>query len=74
MTVQQMRSAIKKVYDSHTWRHRVERMPSNQVIAIYRSFAEKGKFEEAKRRNEDKKRYKQITIKEYFRKELKNEA
>ena len=42
--VEEMRSDISKVYLNSSWKKKVARMPDNQVMAIYYSFLEKGKF------------------------------
>lgn len=42
MTVQQMRSAILKVYNTKSWRKKVENMYDDQVIAIYHDFRNRG--------------------------------
>lgn len=49
MTVDRMRTEISKVY-SGQWINRVNRMSDSQVMAVYYSFLEKGKFDELKRR------------------------
>lgn len=41
MTVQQMRDAILKVYDTASWKKKVENMYDDQVIAIYHNFLER---------------------------------
>lgn len=43
-SVDYMREDISKVYNSPVWRERVKRMPDRQVIAIYHSFCETGRF------------------------------
>lgn len=48
MSVEQMRDKISKVYDSWRWRNRVSSMPNKQVIAIYHSFENQGKFKKPK--------------------------
>lgn len=50
MDVDNMRSMIANVYDSSSWRCRVAAMSDNQVIAVYYSFLEKGKFDRGRRR------------------------
>ena len=45
MTVDDMRAAILRVYPTVKWKQRVSRMYDVQVIAIYYSFCEKGKFD-----------------------------
>lgn len=65
MTVDQMRKAIIKVYPNDTWRRKVNRMYDNQVIAIYHSFKEHGKFDEVKKREKSEKKkqkYEQVSM------------
>lgn len=45
ISVEQMRSAIFDVYPGCSWKDRVRCMADNQVIAVYYSFCEKGKFD-----------------------------
>ena len=42
MTVQQMRSAILKVYNTKSWKKKVENMYDDQIIAIYHNFRNRG--------------------------------
>lgn len=42
--VDDMRNDISKVYLNTSWKKRVAHMPDKQVMAIYYSFLEKGKF------------------------------
>lgn len=42
MTIQQMKAAILPVYDTASWRRKVENMYDDQVIAIYHNFASRG--------------------------------
>lgn len=49
MDVDNMRSMIANVYDSSSWRCKVAAMGDNQVIAVYYSFLEKGKFDRGRR-------------------------
>ncbi len=44
-SVNRMRHIISEVYDNPTWKERVRLMADNQVIAVYYSFLEKGKFD-----------------------------
>lgn len=46
MTAQQMREKIAKVYKGPQWQRKVDCMDDSQVIAIYHSFLNKGKFDE----------------------------
>lgn len=45
MTVARMREAIAAVYPNNTWKRRVDAMPDYQVIAVYYSFEETGRFD-----------------------------
>lgn len=49
MSVDQMREAILEVYPNSTWRRKVDKMPDEQVIAIYMSFLNNGRFEQLER-------------------------
>ena len=42
MSVECMRSTIRKVYDTDTWRYKVDHMKDGQVIAVYYSFLRRG--------------------------------
>lgn len=42
--VDEMRNDISKVYLNTSWKKKVARMPDKQVMAIYYSFLEKGRF------------------------------
>ena len=42
--IETMRSDISKVYLNTSWKKKVARMPDKQVMAIYYSFLETGKF------------------------------
>lgn len=44
MLVGEMRKKVKSVYNNSTWSARVDRMADNQVIAIFYSMEEKGRF------------------------------
>ena len=44
-SVEIMRRRIADVYPGFKWKEKVSRMYDDQVIAIFYSFAEKGKFE-----------------------------
>ena len=54
MTVDDMRVAITRIYPSVVWKQKVSRMYDNQVIAIYYSFCEKGKFIKQDKKDENK--------------------
>lgn len=61
MLVSEMRRKIKSVYGNSTWDARVDRMADNQVIAIFYSMEEKGKFKKKKAE-----RYDQINLFDCF--------
>ena len=42
MTVEQMRGAIMRVYDTQSWKKKVLTMYDDQVIAIYYDFSNRG--------------------------------
>lgn len=42
MTVQQMRSAILKVYNTASWKKKVADMYDDQIIAVYHTFLKRG--------------------------------
>ena len=48
MTVAQMRCAIYDIYPGDVWHRRVEDMPDDQVIAVYRSFQNRNLFVKTK--------------------------
>ena len=48
MTVAQMRCAIYDIYDGDIWHERVNNMPDDQVIAVYRSFQDRNLFVKTK--------------------------
>lgn len=71
MSVEEMREAIKKVYDGNAWKCRCELMPAYQVIAIYYSFRDKGKFKKKKKVKEET--FEQLTIFDILKEENKHE-
>ena len=44
LSVDDMRFLISQVYRGDKWKYKVKHMTNQQVIAIYLSFCEKGKF------------------------------
>lgn len=50
MSVEQMRAKISEVYERDRWRRRVQLMPDNQVIAIYRTMQNRGQLNQRKRK------------------------
>ena len=67
LTIADMRETISKVYSTKTWPYRVSIMPDSQVIAIYYSFLERGKFDAP-----EKEEFHQITLEEYLEKGAKH--
>ena len=55
MTVQQMKDAILKVYDTESWKKKVSNMYDDQVIAIYHNFSERGILNKVMRRERPEK-------------------
>ena len=62
MTVVQMKKHISDVYDNWRWRDKVRRMSDAQVIAIYHSFLQKGKFKKTKSTRLPGERFHQVTL------------
>lgn len=50
MTVQQMRNAILRVYDTNSWKKKVANMYDDQIIAIYHDFKNRGILNEVVRK------------------------
>lgn len=69
MTVDQMRDAIAEVYGGNKWKKKVSKMDDNQVIAVYYSFLNSGKFDEKPSKKQPKKRNANEVVKENRRKE-----
>lgn len=49
MSAEEMRIAIAKVYSGRRWKEKVHNMSDEQVMAIYFSFLESGKFDKKKK-------------------------
>ena len=62
MSVEQMRAKISEVYESDRWHRRVQLMPDNQVIAIYRTMRDRGQFVQRKKSKKNKVTYRQISM------------
>lgn len=62
MTVESMRAKIGEVYDSDRWRRRVQLMPDNQVIAVYRTMRDRGKLDRRKLKKKSKVLFQQISM------------
>lgn len=62
MTVEAMRAKIGEVYEGDRWRRRVQLMPDNQVIAVYRTMRDRGQFARRKGRSKGKVQYQQISM------------
>ena len=69
MTVEYMRDAIAGVYSGNKWKKKVAKMDDNQVIAVYHSFLNSGKFDEKSTKKQPKKRNANEVNKENRRKE-----
>ena len=73
MTINDMRAYISSKYPGMKWKYKVSKMPTYQVIAIYRSFKEREidkKYEEKKlkllNKNKEPDNYHQIDMFEYM--------
>lgn len=62
MTVEAMRAKISDVYESDRWRRKVQLMPENQVIAIYRTMRDRGQFTHRKKKKKSKVLFQQISM------------
>ena len=62
MNIDQMRNAISEAYTSWRWKERVKNMAPNQVVAIYKSFQNKGMFDKTKAKRFPGERYHQMNI------------
>lgn len=61
MEIANMRSHIKNAYDnSPSWVDRVDRMPDNQVTAIYYNLLSKGKLNPKPKKKKEE--YRQLTL------------
>lgn len=65
MTIEYMREKIAEVYPGVGWKVKCRDMPDNQVVAIYRSFIEKGLFNKKKRLKKQIKPSNQINMFDY---------
>ena len=50
MTIENMKEAIKRVYDTTSWHRKVDAMYDDQVMAIYFKFSQKGILDKVLRR------------------------
>ena len=69
MTVEYMRDAIAAVYGGKKWLKKVNKMDDNQVIAVYYSFLNSGKFDEKPSKKKSRERNANEVVKENRRKE-----
>lgn len=55
MDISWIREHVKKCpkYDTESWHAKVDMMPDRQVIAIYKSFLQKGLFRQVKKAKKD---------------------
>lgn len=54
MTIQQMKDAILNVYDTKSWKKKVDNMYDDQVVAIYYNFLERGILDKVLRKERPK--------------------
>ena len=54
MTIQQMKDAIAAVYDTTSWKKKVENMYDDQVVAIYYNFSNRGILDKTLRKERPK--------------------
>lgn len=68
MDISWYREKIKHVkpYEGVHWSIKVDKMSNTQVMAIYHSFKEKGKFDKQKGKKKEKDIYYQYTIFDYM--------
>lgn len=70
MTIQQMKNAIANVYDTTSWRNKVERMYDAQIVAIYYNFSNRGILNKVMKsekqvaadKNKQKEKYQQLSF------------
>lgn len=62
MTLEKMRAKIGEVYESDRWRRKVQLMPDNQVIAIYRTMRDRGQFLPRNKKKKSKVLFQQISM------------
>lgn len=67
MNISKMRDAIRNAYPTKSWSERVDKMGSNQIVAIYYNFLRGGKFGQPSLRRGNG--YHQITIEEFLKRE-----
>ena len=75
MTVQQMKDAISRVYNTASWRRKVANMYDDQVIAIYRDFSHRGVLDKVLRnerpqmfeKQKPKEEYQQLTMFDFLK-------
>lgn len=65
LSISDMRKAIAGEYpDSMSWQGRVAKMPTYQVVAIYKKFKSDGRFD--KKKNSQHAEYRQMTIYDFI--------
>ena len=70
MTIQQMKDAIRHVYNTESWRRKVDNMYDDQVVAIYYNFLKRGVLGKvlrnerpaSMRRTKPKQKYEQLSM------------
>ena len=78
MTIQQMKNAILNVYETTSWRKKVENMYDDQIVAIYHNFSERGILDKVLRKERPKSDYErkykennqQLTIFDFIKEEV----
>lgn len=74
MTVEQMRNQISEIYSGFTWKDRVEKMPDDQVIAIWHTFQERGTFDKpSAAKSVDGRRVKQLSVFDILKEKKKDD-
>ena len=67
ISITEMRKAIAKEYpDSMSWLARVYKMPTYQVVAIFKKFQSDGRFDKKKKTNSQPVEFRQMTIFDYI--------
>lgn len=64
--VAEMRTWIKKPYDADSWRRKVDRMPTAQVIAVFRQMCKAGRFTSSTKPPKAEPHWQQMTLWDYI--------
>lgn len=57
MSYEEMRAAIRDVYDTDSWKDKVDNMLDVQVVAVYLKFKNQGKFDTYEEKPKESKKY-----------------